>query len=352
MKHAIFGIIFTLSAAAAATTPEPRSKPVLDTASVLEWTLDHGVTTPSLHNTTSNVLFDLHGNVQSCDLLLSTEGNYHMALHDIWPTFLAKFKDAPLQNAFYTTSPPVTLEQIKQGSLQFDNLTLGCRPSVAVASKKYIEKLVEGGLTDGAPRPLYRDQGVVILVKKGNPKHIHSVWDLGKPGIRLVTPNTTLETGAYHSYADAIYDIASMDPHPPKGWNADRLFHTIFSGKSGDPYKWLQGARIHHRDEPWSVAYGKADAAVILYHLGRYTKEIFPEVFDVIPLGGTLAQPEPLPGTKTEVREVVALKGNWSPKQLAARNALIETLMSDDFTAALERHGLKRPDSAEPAKGK
>lgn len=159
--------------------------------------------------------------------------------------------------------------------------------------------------------PFVSRSGRGDLVKKGNPKHIQSVWDLGKPGVRLVTPNITLESGAYQSYADAIYDIASKGPHPPKGWNAEKLFHALFSGKSGDPYKWLQGARIHHRDEPWSVAYGKADAAVILYHLGRYTKEVFPEVFDVIPLGGTLAQPEPLPGTKTEVREVVALKGNW-----------------------------------------
>jgi hypothetical protein len=34
----------------------------------------------SLHNPTSNVLYDLHGKVDRCDLALSTEGNYHMAL--------------------------------------------------------------------------------------------------------------------------------------------------------------------------------------------------------------------------------------------------------------------------------
>ena len=84
------------------------------------------------------------------------------------------------------------------------------------------------------------------------------------------------------NYRDAIYNIA-LNSKAPAGMTAERLVDLVFNGESKDPNKWLAGARIHHRDEPWSVAHGHADVALILYHLGRYTKEIFPETFDVVP---------------------------------------------------------------------
>jgi len=326
-----------------ADMPKITGKPVIDTPPILEWPVDGGVSTPNLHDPNSNTLYDLHGKVDGCDLVLSTEGNYHMALHDVWPIFLAKFKADPLHNALYSTSPPVVVPQLDKGVLQFDNVNVACRPSVAVGNKKVMDKLVAAGVADGEARPLYVDRGEVILVKAGNPKHIKTVWDLGRKGVRLVTPNPDLEPGAYQNYRDAIYNIAKADSAPPKGWTAEKLINILFNGASHDPNKWLAGARIHHRDEPWSVAYGRADAAVILYHLGRFTKESFPTVFDLVPLGGTLDNPQPLAGTKIGLRYVVALKGDWSPKQQAAREALIATLMSNDFTAALDKHGLARP---------
>lgn len=349
MKKKTLALLFTafaLTSSAHADMPKITGKPVIDAPAVLEWPLDGGVATPTLHNPTSNMLYDLHGKVDSCDLVLSTEGNYHMALHDVWPLVLAKFKDDPLRNALYTTSPPVVVPQLEKGVVQFDNLDIRCRPSVAVANKSVIDRLAAMGRTDGEPHPIYQDRGEVILVKNGNPKRIASVWNLGNEGIRLVTPNPNLEPGAYQNYRDAIYNIAKADPNPPMGWTAEKLIDTIFNGTSGDPLKWLAGPRIHHRDEPWSVAHGRADAAVILYHIGRYTKASFPATFDIVPLGGTVDNPQPLAGTKIDTRYVVALKGDWTSKQKAARDALIDTLMSEDFTTALEHHGLKRPQSA------
>jgi len=41
-------------------------------------------------------------------------------------------------------------------------------PSVAVVSRVVMDKLVHEGYTDGLVYPLFRDRGVVILVKKGN----------------------------------------------------------------------------------------------------------------------------------------------------------------------------------------
>ncbi|MEK6748394.1 MAG: substrate-binding domain-containing protein [Pseudomonadota bacterium] len=323
--------------------PAITGTPVIDAPMVLEWPLDGAALQPSLHNPTSNMLYDLHGTLDDSDLVLSTEGNYHMALREVWPLVLAKFKDDPLRNALYTTSPPVIFQQLQNGVVQFDNLTLRSNPSVVVANKIVMDKLGAANLIQGDIHPLYQDRGVVILVKYGNPKKITGVFDLGKKGVRLVTPNPELEPGTYQNYCDAIYNIAKSADRPPKKFTAEQLIDTVFNGASDDALKWLAGPRIHHRDLPWSVAHGRADAAVILYHVGLHAKRAFPHLFDIVPLGGSVENPQPLPGTKIDTRFVAAIQGEWTTKQNAAQQALIETLLSEDFTQALEAHGLRRP---------
>ncbi len=344
----VASIVFGLNAWA--EMPEITGNPVIDTPQLLEWPADRGLVTPNLNDPTSNTLFDLHGTISSCDLVLSTEGNYHPALHDIWPIFLAKFKDQPLHNSFYTTSPPIIVEQIQNQILEFGNLYITCTPSVAVATSAVMDKLVQAGYADGPVYSLYQDRGAVILVKKGNPKQIRSVWDLGRKDVRLVTPNPKLEPGAFNNYLTTLYGIAAHDKQPPKDTSAEALISGIFSNASDEPYKWLAGARIHHRDLPWSVAYGRADAAIILYHLGLFTMQTFPDIFDVVPLGGTVADPDPLGGTSISTRFLVRIKGNWSARQLEAREKLVGTLLSDDFTKILRKRGLHRPKGFTPMK--
>ncbi len=318
-------------------------KPVIDAPLLLEWPPDRQATHPDLSDPTSNVLYDFHADLSSCDLAFSTEGNYHPALRDLWPLFLAKFTDRPLANWFYTTSPPVALDQIASQGVQIGNLLATCRPSLVVATQRVIEKLLKAGYTEGQAYPLYQDRGAVILVKKGNPKHITSVWDLGREGVHLVTPNPEKEPGAFENYLGTIYGIAAQDPHPLGGIQAKDLINSIFNGAGRDPYKWLAGLRIHHRDLPWSVAYGRADAAVILYHLGLYTQQTFPNLFDLVPLGGTIAEPRPLPGTLIGTRYAICIQGNWTPRQQEAREKLLQTLRSEEFTQILTKRGLTRP---------
>jgi hypothetical protein len=196
--------------------------------------------------------------------------------------------------------------------------------------------------------PLYCDRGVVILVKKSNPKNIHSVWDLRRKDVRLVTPNPVLEVGAFRNYLSTLYGIAAADKRPPDQMTAGSLSNSIFNSVGGDPYKWLAGSRIHHAIS-WSVAYGRADAAIILYHLGMFIWQSFPDKFDIVPLGGTIADPHPLNGTVIDTRFIVRIKGNWTTRQLDVREKLIETLLSSDFTTILEKRGLLRPMGLTPA---
>lgn len=346
----ILAFLLAVNLPAWAEMPQITGKPVVDAPLLLDWPTDRGLVVPNLNDPTANTLNDFHAQISSCDLVFSTEGNYHPALLDIWPVFLAKFKDQPLLNWFYTTSPPVSGEQIEHQILQVGNLYATCRPAVVVATPKVIARLKKAGHTEGPAYPLLRDRGQVILVKKGNPKKIRTVWDLGRKGVRLVTPNPNLEPGAFENYAGTIFNIAANDRHPPKGMSPEKLFNLIFNGGSGDPEKWLAGPRIHHRDLPWSVAFGQADAAVIFYHLGLYTRQTFPDKFDLVPLGGTKADPQPLAGTISTTRYLVRIQGNWNPRQMEAREKLVETLLSDEFTKVLEKRGLTRPPAERQAR--
>ncbi|MCX5889055.1 MAG: substrate-binding domain-containing protein [Deltaproteobacteria bacterium] len=343
----LLGLVVTILALVNSTTgaeaPKITGKPVIDAPALLDWPADQGLLTPNLNDLTANILNDVHSQIGSCDLVLSTEGNFHPALRDIWPQYLARFKDQPLVNWLYTTSPPISFEQLEHGVVQVGNLSVTCRPSVVIAARKAMEKLENAGYTEGAPMPLLQDRGEVILVKKGNPKGLHSVWDLGRAGVRLVTPNPVVEPGAFANYSATLANIAAHDPHQPKGMSAARLVDLVFNGGSRDPEKWLAGPRIHHRDLPWSVAFGRADAALIFYHLGLYIQQTFPDRFDLVPLGGTLADPRPLQGTVVQTRYLVRIKGDWTARQKEAREGLVETLLSPDFTKIMEKRGLLRP---------
>lgn len=341
-------LLSVLNTPVSAAPPPITGTPAIDTPNLLLWPADRGNVTPNLNDPTSNVLDDLHGDVSSCDFVFSSEGNYHPALRDVWPIFLAKFKQEPLKNALYTTSPPVFAPQTQNGVLQFGNLYTYCRPQLAAGSMKAVRSLINAGQTVGEPIPFYQDRGNVILVKRGNPKHIQSVWDLARRNVFYVSPNPTLEPGAFGNYLNTIYGIASNDPKPPAGMTPDRLINAVFNDSRQAPNKWLAGARIHHRDVPWSIAYGKADAGLLLYHLARYTKQTFPDQFDIVPLGGTEEDPQPLPGSTAGVRYMIRVKGDWNERQQEATETFIRTLMSDRFTQILEARGLQRPPGFAP----
>jgi hypothetical protein len=340
--------IFTFTTGAFSEMRPITGKPAIDSPELLEWPYDGGVVTPNLNDPTANTIHDFHAGLSSCELVLSSEGNYHPALRDLWPIFLAKFGERPLENWMYTTSPPVALPQIDHRIVQVGNLYLRCRPQVVVASRKVIIQLEEAGHTEGQPYALYKDQGAVILVKKGNPKKIRSVWDLGREDVQYVSPNPALEPGAFGNYLATIHNIADNDVNPPTGMTAITLIDLIFNEASGNPSKWLAGPRIHHRDMPWSIAYGRADAGVILYHVALYVTQTFRDKFDIAPLGGTVASPQPLKGTIIKTRYVVRIKGDWAPRQIEAREKLVHTLLSDDFTKILEKRGMMRPDRFVP----
>lgn len=326
---------------AGADLPPIAGKGTVDAPELLAWPVDVSVPREvDLSEPTANTVTDLHAYLSQCDLVVSTAGNYHMAFREAWAKYLGEHPE--IKNAFYTTSPPIAYDQLKQGQMTIGNVRSTCRPGIVVAPARMMDRLQKDGLLEDAPRPLYASRGNVILVKKGNPKGIESIWDLGRADVRVVFPHPKFEKGSFENYAETLYEVAKQDAKAPQGSDADKLFAGVFSDTSG---KFLTGSRIHHREVPWSIAYGRADAGIIMYQLARYAVANFPQQFDIVPLGGSVEDPRPVAGNKVGVHFIALVRGEWTKEQSRARQGFMDLLLSEEFTRVLKSHGLDRPAS-------
>lgn len=218
----VFTLLLTFSSTIFAVPKITGTPHIVTPESLLNWPGEFPGTTPYLTEPTANRLNDLHGQIGRCDIVLSTAGNYHMALREMWQVYLKdNAKDLDIKTWYYTTSPPISPKQIANKTVQFGNLNLNCVPQVAVGPKKLMKKLIGMGVTDGKPVKILKNYGNVMLVKKGNPKNIKSVWDLGRKDVTLVTPNPKMEAGSFGNFSGSVYNIAKNDPNPPAGMTAE-----------------------------------------------------------------------------------------------------------------------------------
>lgn len=127
--------------------PDVTGEPlIVDYIGSIDWPQETHVTVPFLTQGDANKNYDLHGEV-TCDVIISTPGNYHMALNEVMrgfpgyidPTTGLEFVGLADQIKKYyglttcwTTSPPVNEEQIPEERLQFSNVDLVGRPILAM----------------------------------------------------------------------------------------------------------------------------------------------------------------------------------------------------------------------------
>jgi hypothetical protein len=217
---------------------------------------------------------------------------------------------------FYATTPPgPILTLLAKGRLQLGNFVLSVNPHLFIAPPQVLDRLVAEGHMD-RHRPFVRNQGNVLLVKKGNPKKITAVGDLKRTGITLFLSNPETEKASYGSYRDTLVNL-SGDGAIEKRLNI------------------VYGERIHHREAPAAVMHAKADAAVLFYHLALYFCRCFADQFEIVPLGGSAQHPEPLEGNRIG-RTHLGLIGDGG----AFGQACLDFLMTEDVRAVYHRHGL------------
>lgn len=266
----------------------------------------------------SNICLDFHGNPADAQLVVFSDGNHHMALKDCLEYFQKQNKK--LSGIFYATTPPgPILKMISAGGLQLGNLTLKVSAHIFISPPDILENLTSGGFIQEY-HPFVRNQGNILLVKKGNPKNIQTVSDLLQDGIRIFLSNPETEKSSYQNYYNTLKNLSGITGFPDDLIDSGRI---IF-GKS-----------IHHREAPQSVAVGNSDVAVVFYHLGLRYVRIFPDIFDIIPLGGSIKKPDPLPGNTTAKTCIGLVQdgGIWGRKFLS--------FMKSELAAEIYRsHGL------------
>ncbi len=377
-----FILLFSLSSYA---VPPVTGNPVIvQHLGKIEWPQDDVTSSPYLTQLAANDINDLHGNL-SCELIISTPGNYHMALKDamfgrpdLGHTGLLEQAGTPSQfkvSICWSTSPPVSIDQITEEELQFKNIKMIGRPSLAMAPGGVMNDLVANGQVDGASRqPFLSNKGNVILIRADKLGIINNVCDLGGT-TRVVTPNPMLEPGSFGNFSGTIFNVAEQNN---LGCDATSLFDSIFSQDTNsfdmsginNPYnidgvlsvfgrgsapqgtgaKWVASSRIMHRDVPYALCHDEADAGVIFYHQALYLKETLAKTgceLEIVPLDGNLngniATPE-LPGNRVGTLHIAKVNGSYAKKVNDARDILYDFFTTSPiWLQILADHGMTPP---------
>jgi len=346
----------------------------------IDWPQDTQTTQPFLTQLMANDINDLHGDVQ-CDLIISTPGNYHMALKDamygrpdLGHIGLIEQQGTPYDykvSICWSTSPPISVEQISSESLQFKNITLKGRPSLVMAPGAVMDTLVQNNQVHAATRQTFlTNQGNVMLIRRDKADSIFDICDLAG-STRVITPHPELEPGSFGNFSDTIFNIADQNQFD---CNATDLFNSIFSqdislfdlsvfnypyningvlsvfGRGSMPQgtgaKWVASSRIMHRDIAYGLCNDEADAAVVFYHLALYMRNTLASSgcrLKIVPLGGTVRNPVPLPGNRVASLHIAKSTGTFSRRVKYARHVIYHFLTSSPvWDRILHSHGLMR----------
>ena len=202
-----------------------------------------------------NNIPDLYGDINDPDLVIFFAGNQFMCVDDLITAFKKQYPQ--YKKIFVETLPPgILAKQIEGGSLTVGNLRITLTPDIYTAGKGQIEQMMQY-LTDTAT---YAFNKLAIMVRKGNPKNILSLSDLGKSNIRVSMPNPAWEG----------IGIVIESAYIKAGGSA--LKQTIMVDKVRDRTTFL--TRIHHRESPMRLLYDQSDAAPVWYSEVLYQQMI------------------------------------------------------------------------------
>ncbi|MDJ0677208.1 MAG: substrate-binding domain-containing protein [Calothrix sp. MO_167.B42] len=344
------------------TIPEITTQPVVLGQKTIQWSREGGSDIipprpfdyPDLTGQ-ANVLDDWHMQTSSddWDLLVSTAGNFYRFLNVF--NRQVYLPDNPIVSAGqwgYSTSPPVSIEQLENGGrLSFGNMEIRGIPMVVMGPNSIMNGVVSGGYNDGEPAKILSNFGNVLLVRAGNPRNIHDIWDLGRNNVRVVTSNPTTEPGSFGNYSSSVFHIAFRSVEAATGdinranRQASQLFNQVFNPvNNARRKKWVVGDRIHHRDVPQALANDEADVGIIFYHLAQTAIEANPDLFEIVPLGGTVENPQPLLGNRVATMRAIRIAGNWTDQQIINRDNFFFGITDSAANAdLLERFWLREP---------
>ncbi|MGE4482726.1 extracellular solute-binding protein [Acidocella sp.] len=191
---------------------------------------------------------DFHGDLNNPKLVLYVGGNYYFAMAPLVQAFEKAYPQYE-GRIFYVTIPPgMLITAMKDnGVFTSGNMTFTVKPDVYLAGLNKVKEQISDGMLE-APAVPYVTNDLTIMVPAGNPAHISSLQDLGKPGVTLVMPNPAYE------------GIARQVQMSLKKAGGATLEEKIYNTGVKDGSTIL--AHIHHRQTPLFLMQGIADAGV------------------------------------------------------------------------------------------
>jgi accessory colonization factor AcfC len=265
----------------------------------------------------SNQCLDLHGNPTKAKLVVYSDGNHHMALEACCQLFRQEHPD--VEEIFYATTPPrVILQSVLQGGLLLGNLQLNVQPHVFISPDNILEQLVTKSKIS-SHQAFARSSGNALLFKKGNPKKIKGINDLLRDDVRLTISNPVTEKASYDVYATTLLNVAKE-----QGLDVNAYSNLI----NKDSTRAVFGESIHHREVPQTIFEGRADVAVVYYHLALRYSRIFPDYFDFIKI-----ESEANVCTDYHIG-LMNDAGEWGQQ-------FLDFMLSDDALTIYKEHGLQ-----------
>ncbi len=262
-----------------------------------------------------DVLADFHGDLTDPKLILFFGGNYFFATGPL----VAAFEKAHPEykgRIFWETIPPGRLiEQIQKGGrITVGNMTWTAKADVYFGGLKKVKENIDAGILTGQAVP-YVTNTLTIMVPKGNPAHITSLADLGKPEVRLAMPNPAYE-GIGRQIKAALTKAGG-----------EALTNAVYETKVSAGSTYL--TQIHHRQTPLSVMQGCADAGVTWQSEAMFQEQ-----------AGNPIEHVAIPDSQnvTAIYAGAQVKGAPHPK---AAKAWLEFIRSPEALAIFQRYGFK-----------
>lgn len=264
---------------------------------------------------------DLHGNPAGAELVLFIGGNQFMVLPKLVSAFVAEYPRFS-GKIFYETLPPgILIKQMQHGgTLTLGNLTLTVHPDVFEAGKSRLKALARENAVEGYS--VYATNILAIMVRTGNPKHIHSLRDLGRDDVRLSMPNPSWE------------GVARLIRSSLRKAGGDALVKRVMATKVKNGSTYL--THVHHRQTAMRIMEGLSDAGVTWQSEVRFQESLGN------PIEGVAIPPRE---NTTGVYAAGVLRN--APHQAAGR-LWVKFLQSGEAQAIYHTFGFGSPQPAAP----
>jgi molybdate transport system substrate-binding protein len=253
---------------------------------------------------------DLYGDINDPQLVLFFAGNQFMVIDELINAFKAAFPK--YKRIFVETLPPgILAKQIAGGSVTIGNLKIDLLPDVYTAGKSRIDITPEWF----SETEVYAKNRLAIMVRKGNPKNIRSLVDLGKNDVRVSMPNPEWEEVGKQIEAAYV-----------KG-GGEQLREAIMLTKVNDSSTFL--TLIHHRQSPMRILYNQSDAAPVWFTEAYYQQMI-----------GNPVETIEIPSTQNIEATYVAGLLKAAPHNAAAQD-FMNFLVDKDAKSIYKKFGFK-----------